>query len=145
MREWDRREVFATRWDDDPNILAMDTMRWGNLTRVAWNGERPVAVIGAIEIWPTVWSVWMYGTDEFPSVGLGVTRFVRDTLIPEIIGAGFRRAECKSLEGHTDAHRWLEALGARREGEPLLNYGKRGETFHTYVWDREDVRRRWRR
>jgi hypothetical protein len=144
MREWDRREIFATRWDDDPNILAMDTMRWGSLTHVAWNDRRPVAVIGAIEAWPTVWSVWMYGTDEFPSVGLGMTRFVRDRLIPEIIRRGARRGECKSIDGHDQAHRWLESLGAKREGEPLLNYGKRGETFHTYVWDPNDVRRRRR-
>lgn len=144
MREWDRREVFATRWDDDPNILAMDVMRWGSFAHVAWSGNRPVAAIGAIEAWPTVWSVWMFGTDEFPKVGLGLTRFVRNTMIPAIISKGARRGECKSIEGHDEAHRWLESLGAVREGAPLQNYGKQGETFHTYVWNPDDVRQRRR-
>lgn len=136
MREWDRRELFATRWDEDPDHLAMDVMqRWGEHCWVAGEDRQAIAVIGAMQTWPGMWSVGMFATDDFPRIGLPLTRWVRQVMIPHIVQQGVRRGECKSMEGHTMAHRWLELLGAKREGEPLKNYGKNGETFHTYVWE----------
>lgn len=133
MREWDAKEVFSTRFDDDPDQFAMQVMNW-TLTWVVWGKERPVAVLGAWECWPGRWAAGMFATDEFEQVGLGLTRWVKKRMIPTIRELGLRRAEAKSIDGHVVAHRWLEALGARREGAPHENFGKNGETFHTYVW-----------
>ena len=49
-----------------------------------------------------------------------------------LIQMGAKRVECKSMEGHTEAHAWLEALGLQREAEHPL-YGMNGETFYTYA------------
>lgn len=138
MREWDRREIFATRFNDDPDQLAMDVMRWGPFWWVAGaevdGRDRAIAVIGATEVWPGMWSVGMFATDDFHHIGLPLTRWVRRSMIPAIVKQGIRRGECRSIEGHEVAHRWLEMLGAKPEGE-LKAYGKGGETFITYVWE----------
>lgn len=138
MREWDRRELFATRFDDDPDRLAMDVMGWGPFWWVA-GGEvdgrdKAIAVIGATELWPGVWSVGMFATDDFKHIGLPLTRWVKRAMIPAIVRQGIRRGECRSIEGHAVAHRWLEMLGAKPEKESP-KYGKGGETFITYVWE----------
>ena len=139
LREWDRRELFATRFDDDPDRLAMDVMGWGPVGWVAGGvvdgREKASAVVGATELWPGMWSVGMFATDDFPKIGLGLTRFVKRRMIPLIVQQGIRRGECKSIEGHTEAHRWLEVLGARRDGAALRGYGKGGEPFYTYAWE----------
>lgn len=139
LREWDRKELFATRFDDDPDRLAMDVMGWGPYWWVAGGEvdgrEKAIAVVGATQTWPGMWSVGMFATDDFPKIGLPLTRFVKRVMIPLIVQQGIRRGECRSIEGHDMAHRWLEVLGAKRQGEPLKGYGKGGETFFTYAWE----------
>lgn len=139
MRQADAAELFATRYDDDPDALAVDILtRWGPMWWVAGNAhtQRPVAVIGATERWPGMWQVGMFATDEFGQIGLGLTKWVAQRMIPTIRETqfGVRRAEAFSIEGHDVAHRWLEMLGAVRDPVPLDGYGKGGETFHRYVW-----------
>lgn len=131
LREKDRRELFATRWDDDADRLAMDVMRWGENWWVAGDG-RAIAVVGATETWPGVWSAGMFATDEFPRIGLSLTRAVRRRIIPHVVSQGAKRIECRSIEGHDIAHRWLASLGFAKEAEHK-RYGKGGETFFTFV------------
>lgn len=139
MRQADAREIFATRYDNDPDLLAVDVLtRWGPMWWVAGNAQtqRPIAVIGATERWPGMWQVGMFATDEFGQIGPGLTKWVRQRMIPTIRETqhGVRRAQAFSIEGHDVAHRWLEMLGAVRDPVPLDGYGKGGETFHNYVW-----------
>lgn len=135
MRPDDARELFATRFDDDRDRLAIDVLsRWGPMYWVAGT-ERPIAVIGATEQWPGVWQVGMFATDEFPQIGRQLTRWVIQRMIPTIREVGVHRAEAKSIEGHDAAHRWLECLGAVRDPAPLRKFGKGGETFFNYVWE----------
>lgn len=131
MREWDRKEIFATLNSEQPVDFAQFVMRISDVAHIAYKDRTPVAAVGAHEMWPGVWSVWAFGTDRFSEVGLSLTRFVRKTLIPALIKAGAHRGECRSIEGHTEAHRWLEALGMQREAEHP-GMGKSGETFYTY-------------
>jgi hypothetical protein len=140
MREMDRAEIFATRCDDDPGRVAAETTVYARLGGVAWAGEEPVAVVCAIPLWPGAWSVGMYATDRWPRVALGVTRWIERSLIPDLIGVGAHRAECRSLAEHAAAHRWLERLGAVREAV-LPDYGRNRETFHLYTWRLNDVLR----
>jgi hypothetical protein len=130
MREWDRREIYATRWDESPLALAADCLRVSGL---AWTADDIVA-IGAMPAWPGVWSVWMFATPEFPRIGLPLTRWAKREMIPAVARAGAHRAQCQSMAGHTEAHRWLETLGARIEGGPLVGYGRCREDFYTFVW-----------
>ncbi len=137
MREWDRREIFATRWAEDPAELAVDCWRARENAWIARRDEDspPVAAVGAIQRWPSVWSVWMFATPQIGGCRLSLHRFVVRDMIPALRGSGARRADCMSMDGHTDAHQWLERLGARRTAEPFVNWGRGGETFWQYYWE----------
>ena len=139
MREWDRKEIFATRRDDDVADFAADVLECGP---VFWAAGRypnvPIAVFGCLEMWPGVWSMWFFATDELPQIGKSVTRLIIKAIVPYLFQSGAHRLECRSMEGHVDAQRWLEVLGARREAT-LRAFGRGGEDFHVYVWDRPHV------
>ena len=135
MREWDRREVFATQWDDDAAKLVSNILAGGEFGWVAGVDGLPVAAFGAIPVWNGVWQVWMFATDDWPKVALGVTRFIKKVMIPALEEVGCHRAECRSMDGHDVAHRWLECLGAHKESE-LPHFGRDGQTFYLYCWTR---------
>jgi hypothetical protein len=138
MRAADRRELGATQWSDDfDEFIAHATV---GCAPTAWCAHRlcPIGIVGAAPKHPNTWQVFMYATDDFPLVGLCMTRFIVRAMIPALVAAGARRAECYSIEGHTEAHRWLELLGATREAT-LREYGRGGEDFHVYRWLLSDV------
>jgi hypothetical protein len=141
MRACDRAEIFATRWSDCTDAFAQDCVACLSLGAViADEAEMPIAVIGAQETWPGVWSVCMFATDRWPEIALDTTRFARERLMPALVRHGARRAECRSAADHHAAHRWLEYLGARHESTHP-EYGKHGETFLGYSWRIDDVRK----
>lgn len=134
MREWDRKEIFALRWGDEASDLANDVLRVPGFSWVAYADDVPAAVIGAMPMWPRVWSVFAFGTDDFPKVGLTLTKHVRRFMIPALQNQGAHRAQCHSIEGHEEAHRWLETLGAHTE--PLIRgFGRNRENFIPFVWE----------
>jgi hypothetical protein len=133
MRAEDREEIYATRWNNDPEELSASAMIIPDMSWIAAHNGEPVAAFGAIPIHPRVWSVWMFSTDKWPKVALGVTRFIKKTMIPSLKATGALRAECKSHFRHSVAHKWLEMLGATKEST-LENYGKNGEDFYLYKW-----------
>jgi hypothetical protein len=141
MREWDRREIMATRWTEDPGEVAADAALGGPFGWVAFLGEEPVAVIGAGPLHPGVWQVWMFASDKFSKVRFSMTRFTKRVIIPAMRRSGAHRAECRSMVGHVEAQRWLESFGARCEAV-LAGYGRGGEDFLLYAtdWRRVDVR-----
>lgn len=144
MRPRDRQEIFATRFDDGENIESLHDLAGQLLAHSRFGaiavGEDGVAAaaVGAAEMWPGVWSVWMFATDAWPRHYLRVTAFIRRQLIPALLAAGARRAECASLASYHSAHRWLTYLGARPEAY-LTAYGKNGEDFILFCWRRDHV------
>lgn len=138
LRERDREELFATRWDEDPETLALDTYNCGDFQWIATLDGEPVAVVGAAPAWPGFWTVFAYGTDKWPKVLVTLTRHVRRFIYPALWNSGARRVQCHALSTHEDARKWLTFLGAREEAV-LDNFGKNGETFIQYLWDRGDV------
>jgi hypothetical protein len=138
MREWDKREIYATRWTDCPHDLARDAMTSYEFGWVASYNDRPVCAIGAIAIHPGVWSVWMFATDEFDKIKYSLTKFAARKLKPVLQDVG-HRVECRSMEGHTDAQKWLEFLGMTRESS-IPKYGRNGETFHLYAWTNPNLK-----
>jgi hypothetical protein len=141
LRPADRLEAHATRWNDSDEDLATEIMAWAG--GVSWiaalpdTGE-PVAVLGACNVWPGYWSCFMMTTDKFPQIGFPLTKFAKNRMIPLLMELGGWRGEARSMVSHTEAHRWLEALGAKREST-LKCYGKNGEDYFNYVWTRNDV------
>lgn len=98
----------------------------------------PTAALGACPVWPGVFSVWMFATNDWPLVAAPVTRWCHRVLKPSMLRAGGHRAECASIADHRTAHRWLERFGFKREAV-MPGRGKRGETFVQFAWVREDV------
>jgi hypothetical protein len=139
MRVSDAREIWATRWNENPTALAREVVRWSRIGAVAAAGDgTPVAAIGGVEGWPGVWQVWMFATARWPEVALGTTRWARRSLMPALLAAGVHRAECRSLAENEASHRWLTSLGARAEARHV-GYGKNREDFITFAWRRDDV------
>ncbi len=136
LRISDKNEVFATRWTESGDDLALAILSYGDFGWIACADDgTPVSAFGAVPLWDGVWSVWMFATDRWPEVSISVTRFIKKIMTPALEEAGYHRAECKSLAENTTSHRWLELLGASKESE-LINYGKNGETFYTFSWIR---------
>ena len=134
MRESDRAEIFATRWSASPIDLAEDLVRIPGPKWVAWDTVAgPVATYGAMPMWPGVWSLYCFATDYFPQVAWYVTRHIRRVMMRSLAIAGAHRAEARSIVSHTEAHAWLERLGAHREAT-LKGYGKGGEDFILFAW-----------
>jgi len=143
MRAADLAEVMALRpAGADPATLVVDAVEadgaWAFCAKAA---GRPVALLGAVEARPALWSVWMVATDAWPAVAPAVFRFARRTLIPGLLAAGANRAVCRSLAGHGAAHRWLERLGAVHECD-MPDCGEGRATFRLYAWRRGDFEER---
>lgn len=137
MRSRDQEEIFATRWLDAPEDLAASVMSSGAFRWGAYVDGKPVAMIGATPRWPKVWSVWAFGTDEWPRAVRTLTKHVKKFMIPALQNAGAVRADAYALSTHKDARRWLTALGAHVE-TTLANWGKDGQTFVCYCWLRKE-------
>lgn len=136
MREADRHEIFATRWTDDVDSLAIEVIeRWGPIAQTAYASDgTPVAVIGATALWPGVWAVWMFATARLREIGKPLTRWALRGMLPAILEAGCHRIEARSATGHHEAHRWMEMLGAKRESE-LRQLGRDKTDFVLFVWE----------
>lgn len=130
MRLWDRAEIFATRWDNSPENLARDAMASYEFGWIAYHKDHPVCAIGGIPTHPGVWSVWMFATPEFDKIKVSLTKFAVRQLKPVLMDVA-HRVECRSMEGHQDAQKWLEFLGMSQEAV-IPKYGRNGETFFLY-------------
>jgi hypothetical protein len=133
LREWDRREIFACKWSDDPELVANQVVNIPGPKWMALCDDRPAALMGCMPLWPGVFAPWCFGTDDFRRVSLLLTRLGRRAIIPGVRASGGHRMEAKSLDGHEDAQAWLErCFGFEREATHR-GYGRAGETFHTYA------------
>jgi hypothetical protein len=78
MRDIDKKEVYATRWDENPATLVDSILSNGRFGWVAGGEDGiPIAAFGAVPMWPGVWQVWMFATDRWPEVSVGVTKFIK--------------------------------------------------------------------
>jgi hypothetical protein len=133
MRESDRREIFAMMWDRDgaeqiaDNAYYLSRHRW-----VAYWNTKPAAALGIMQMWPRVWQVWMFGTDDFPRVAGRLIAHCRPRILQTLSDLDALRVEAKSMADHKEAHRFLRRVGGHHEAT-LRNYGKNGEDFHVYV------------
>lgn len=140
LREWDRKEIFATRADHDLNSFVNDLLFVAaspkSITRLII-ADRPIYAVGFFELWPGVWSSFGFSTLEFPVIGRQLTRYLVREAVPALREFGAHRVECRSMEGHVEAQAWIEKLGYVREGV-LLDYGRNRETYFSYAWRQSD-------
>lgn len=138
LRQADREELQATRWDDDLTDLADTIARLPGLAWVGGLDGEPIAAIGTVPMWKGVWNVWMFATDRFPEIGLSLTRWAKRVMVPQLIEVDAHRVECRAMASHTVARKWLEGFGGRCEST-LKAYGRNGEDFCQYVWSPKNV------
>jgi hypothetical protein len=140
IRACDRVEIEAGMARYDAADLASRVIAFSRFGGVAMTDDgTPAAVVSAAELYPGVYQVSMFATDDWPQVARGMTRWIRRTMIPAMLAAGGHRAECRSIAGHETAHRWLESLGFLREAV-LPDCGRGRETFFQYAWRLSDRR-----
>lgn len=133
MRERDHKEIYALRFDEDPErFLASQMWIMGDMCRIWERNGVPVAVQGVIPAWPGVWHMFAYGTDEWPKVVLSMTRWAWGIVIPAMSRMA-HRVEARAMATHTESRRWIESFGAKQEAV-LREYGKNREDFVLYVW-----------
>lgn len=138
LRTADREELNAlTFYPDRAEVLADEVASWGPFAFVGWHDGRPVGAAGATEMWPGVWSFWMFGTDDIPKVGLEMTRLIKRRIFPLLFDLGMHRGEARSIHSHQWAHRWLKTLGFNYEAT-LRGFGKNGEDFLVFTLHRSD-------
>lgn len=135
MRDEDAREIFNTLNHDDPDKLARETCLATALGKagVAFRNGRPTGIAGVSPIRSGVWAAWAFGTVEWSLGIMDLTRFIKRDLRDYLERQGAHRLQCESRFDHVTAHRWLEMLGARREGV-LHGYGRDGSDFIQFAW-----------
>lgn len=102
---------------------------------------QPVAAFGAapMSLPGNILSLWAWGTKRLARAAPAITRFVRDECAPRWVANGVTRVEARSIEGHHQAHRWLEGAGAFSVDYPC--FGKGGEHFKLFWWTKDSWRR----
>jgi len=142
MRLIDRTELYAFDETENPEKLARELTLYERYHWCAFIDWRPVTIISAIEQSPTLWRVGMFSTEEWPKVALSCTRFFYRTMAPTIYDLGCNRAECRSIVSHTEAHKWLDSLGAMRECT-IHDVGPKRESYIQFSWTREKTKKDW--
>lgn len=135
MREVDRLEVMATRWNDAAEQFAMDVYTCGGPAYTVTRLGRPVVVLGCTFTQPGVGTAWMVGTEDMPRVAIEATRFARKALA-SLLANNVHRIHAFSAGFHVEAHAWLRVLGFEIESR-LERWGRNGEDFFMFAMVRD--------
>jgi len=138
MRETDKVEVFGMLAHDSPLQLAHEAsylIRNKGRSRIGWSDrtKRPAAMAAFTEDWPGMWSVWMFGTDDFKDCAIELVRWFRHEAKDILTVCKGHRLQCDSRYDHEEAHRMIKAFGAIEESR-LRAYGKDGADYIRFVW-----------
>lgn len=114
-------EALVDRYAGHPDVI------------VAGLPDDPIVIGGLIQHRPNVATLLCFATDRFPEIGADLTRFIKQRLFPGYIAKGVHRIECTSLDGYEEVHRWIEALGLKREAV-MPKFGRGGETYVQFAW-----------
>lgn len=140
LRDADRSEIFGLMWEDDPHVMANGLLaRPLGMTDVFCVDDEPVSILGTIPYWPGVWEVFAFGTDKWDKAVISLTKRAFRFMVPAIYNAGGHRAQCWSEATHTDAHKWLTGVMHAQHEATARGYGKAGQDYHLYSWDRETM------
>lgn len=107
------------------------------LARAFNDAQGPQALIAFHALTPATLAVSLMATERWPAVARRVFRWGHARARPFLLDRGFLRAECRTMEGHDDAIRFLERLGFVRECHVPV-FGATGATFIQYAWRLND-------
>jgi hypothetical protein len=128
MRARDALEVTAFDAHEDPSAWAAAT-RCAPASPGRWSSDakEPVAMGGALALWPGVVQTWLVATDALPRYAVTVMRTARDAHT-RLAAAGVRRFQTWAMVGYDTAYRWLDpprlhrSRAARRFGWAATAY-----------------------
>ena len=99
----------------------------------------PEAAFGAARfLGDHLWTAWSWGSKRINRCAPIITRFVRQSMVPDLIKKGAWRVEARALKGHHTARNWLKRMGATERCE-LPAFGRSGEDFVLYDWTRSSL------
>lgn len=142
MRDHDFEEISAlSSYKTRDEIATHFGVNYGHHPDVIvfFDDKEPVAVGALVQGRPNVATCLFFATDGFTAIGADATRFVRQRLFPGYRQKGIHRIEAISIAGYDDMHRWLGALGLKKEAD-LAGYGCNGEAFVQFSWVAKHVR-----
>lgn len=137
MREADKREIYGIRFHSNPIWVSREIIQASHIAAIAEHKGKPAAVIGACELWPSTWSLFSLGTDDWSKCVISLTRYALRTLKPHFLTHGATRVQCESHSSHIEAHRWLAALGGKPQ--TLHRFGRDGSDYLQFTWVIDDV------
>jgi hypothetical protein len=144
LRERDRREIFALRWDDSEDTFIDQVCAVAGAMWQVWRlDDVPVAINGVVPARPGVVLAGAFGTDQWKHALRAITHHAYAFVIPALQLAQYHRAEAYVLAANAESAHWIEMLGGQREAY-LHQYGRNCEDFILYTWRLNDVLR-WRR
>lgn len=128
----DLEDIYTLQGHRNPWLILNAVMAYQDFGWVAWAGEVPAAVFGAMPHHAGCWQVFLMATADFPKVMLGLTRFARREVVPQIWDLGGHRIQCDLHEGKVAVHRWVEGFGAVREAR-FERYAPDGAAYVRYA------------
>lgn len=142
LRAIDREEIEAVRGERlDTLRMTLDLCTLAGTFHgwIFWSDDtdEPVACLGAHAMTPSCVGCWAFGTDGWRNVVRSMTRHIRQVMVPELLQAGFHRAECRALASRADTRLWLTSLGWKAEAV-LAGFGVRHEDFTLFAWLADD-------
>jgi hypothetical protein len=110
LRAEDIQELSATRDLSLPTTLA--TSAWcARYKRCAyWDGE-PVFAFGVSAVTHDHGQAWGFGTDKSSLVTRAVTKYIKKTMVPDQLAAGFTAVQALGYPTNRVSWRWLKHLG----------------------------------
>ncbi len=138
MRAEDWAEISA---QVPPDTTPLDVALWclsGRETYTAISNHQPAAAFGVHNMTPAgnVLSLWLWAIKVTPRVAFEVSKYIRENCADRWVNdEGVTRLECRSIDAHYSAHRWLRSLGASEQALP--EWGRSGEAFTLFSWTKE--------
>jgi len=138
LREPNRRELFAQRFNDDvgeliQDVIALSANSHFRQVLCAPDGE-PVTFLDIQLRSPFVGSATMVSTPLFEKHLVSLCRFIDRQVFPKVIEPGWARLQCIGLP---ESRRIMRFFGFRFE-TPLFNAGRNGEELSQYAWMNPD-------
>lgn len=132
LRERDLVELAATRGDVDPSHVAIDAYSSPWKYAAYGRDNTPCLAIGAKPMHNGVVNVWGFGTNKYKDGVVEMTNHLQTYMIPSLIDAGNRRAQCIVHPQNTASRSWLRKLGFYSEAT-LSRFGN-GTDMLLYAW-----------
>jgi hypothetical protein len=142
LREGDQREIDALLGSATPvpAVVQMVAQSWlqSQFKRMVYGRDgQPIAFICFNAYTATSLQVSMLSTARWKEATRPLIRWGLKYFKPQALRRGYRRVECRTIVGNSDAIHFLEGLGFRLECR-VLDYGLHDEVFLQYAWRASD-------